>query len=142
METEILAGGNHFLSIFQTFLHGAVSSRLAETNPSCWSVKKDFLSSGNHFFSFIFQMLLAVKAFFPSSVNLFSNKSFNLASGNHFVSISQISRPLAAVFPFRRYLKWILYYGQWERIFCLLETIFFHSYFFETIIRIWGRPTF
>ena len=28
------------------------------------------------------------------------------------------------------YFKRILYYSQWQRIFFLVETIFFHSYFF------------
>ena len=28
-----------------------------------------------------------------------------------------------------RYFKQILYYRQWQRIFCLMRTIFFHSYF-------------
>ena len=34
----------------------------------------------------------------------------------------------------------VLDYSQWQRIFCLVETMFFHSHFFETIIAIRGRP--
>ena len=41
------------------------------------------------------------------------------------------------------YFKRILYYSQWQRIFFLKETIFFHShFFFETIAEIRGRPKF
>ena len=40
------------------------------------------------------------------------------------------------------YFKRILHCGQWQRIFFLLETIFFHSYIFETIIVIRRRPIF
>ena len=37
----------------------------------------------------------------------------------------------------------MLYQSQWQRIFLLVEPIFFHSYFFlETIIAIRGRPKF
>ena len=43
---------------------------------------------------------------------------------------------------FEIYFKRILYYSQWQRIFCLVETIFFHSHFLETIIAIRGRPIF
>ena len=38
--------------------------------------------------------------------------------------------------------KQILYYGQWQRVFCLVETIFFYSYFLETIIAVTRRPIF
>ena len=42
-----------------------------------------------------------------------------------------------------KYFKQILYYGQWQQIFSLAETIFFHSYFsFKTIIAIRGRLLF
>ena len=37
------------------------------------------------------------------------------------------------------YFKRILYDSQWQRVFFLVETIFFHSYFLETIIAIRGR---
>ena len=41
------------------------------------------------------------------------------------------------------YFKRILYYSQWQRIFFLKETIFFHShFFFETIAEIRGTPKF
>ena len=42
-----------------------------------------------------------------------------------------------------KYFKRILYYGQWQRIFCLIGTILIHSYFLmSTIIAIRGRPIF
>ena len=41
------------------------------------------------------------------------------------------------------YYKRILYYSQWQRIFCLVETIFlFIQIHLETIITIRGRPKF
>ena len=40
------------------------------------------------------------------------------------------------------YFKWILYYDQWQRISFLIGRIFFHSYLFQTIIAIRGRPIF
>ena len=41
------------------------------------------------------------------------------------------------------YFKRILYYKQWQRIFFLVETIFFHSHFFlESIIASRGSPKF
>ena len=40
------------------------------------------------------------------------------------------------------YFKRILYYRQRQQIFCLVETIFFHSHFLETIIAIRRRPIF
>ena len=83
---------------------------------------------------------------FLSSVNLLFTKSFILdgetnflASGNYFVSISQISLPLEAVFPSRgnEYFERISYDVQWQRIFCLMETIFFHSYlFFKQLLQL------
>ena len=83
---------------------------------------------------------------FLSSVNLLFTKSFILdgetnflASGNYFVSILQISLPLEAVFPSRgnEYFERISYDVQWQRIFCLMETIFFHSYlFFKQLLQL------
>ena len=40
------------------------------------------------------------------------------------------------------YFKRILDYSQWQRIFCLVETIFFNSQISEAIIAIRGRPIF
>ena len=62
---------------------------------------------------------------------------------NHFDPISQITLPLEPVF----YLveicfKRILDYGQWQRILCLLETIFFHSYFLKPLLQLEGGQYF
>ena len=62
-----------------------------------------------------------------------------MANGNHFVPIPQISFLLEAG---EIYFKRMLYYGQCQRIFCLMGTIFFYSCFFETIIAILGRTIF
>ena len=79
-----------------------------ETNPSFWLVETGCLGSRNQFFSF-FQIVLAVKTFFPLVRIYFYNKSFILASGNwfsgcgnHFVPIFQIFFLLEAVFQCRK----------------------------------------
>ena len=107
-------------------------------------METNFLASGNQFFP-IFQMLLVAKAFL-SSANLLFTKFFILdgetnflASGNYFVSISQIALPLEAVFPYsgNEYFERISYDVQWQRILCLMETIFFHSYlFFKQLLQL------
>ena len=55
------------------------------------------LASGNHFFP-VFQILMAVKAFFAPSVNLFFQQILYLAGANYFVPILQIYFLLEAVF--------------------------------------------
>ena len=36
------------------------------------------------------------------------------------------------------YVERILCYGQWQRIFCLVETIFCHSYFLKQLLELEG----
>ena len=72
------------------------------------------------------------------------------ARGNHVLSFLQTFLPYLfhceQLFHLVEiYFKRILYYDQRQQIFCLLETIIFHScifYFFETIIIIRRRPIF
>ena len=63
-----------------------------------------------------------------------------LTSGNHFVPISQIKFHWKQFFRFvEKSFEQIFCYRQWELTFSLVETIFFHSYFLETMIVIRRR---
>ena len=92
---------------------------------------------------------MVVKAFFLSSVYFSTICSFwlmetnFLTSRNHFVLISQITFHWKQFFRFvQKNFEQIFYYSQWKLIFSLVETIFFHSYFLETIIVIRRRAIF
>ena len=120
-------------------------------NPLFWLVETGYLASRNHFFPFFrYSWQLAVGSWqlkiFPAQCKFIFTTNFLfwldetdfLASGNYFVPVHQISFILEIVVDI--YFKRILYYGQCQRIFFLMGTILSHSYFFETIIAIRGRP--
>ena len=126
MKTDFLASGNHFFLPFwdTSFKRIPVS-------------EKGFSGEWKHIFLSNFQKFLPLIVF-SSDGNVVLNEFFILTSGNWFsgwwklLPISHISLPLEPGFHLLAiYFKWILYYGQWKRIFCLVEKIFSHSDFFE-----------
>ena len=86
-----------------------------------------------------FRYSFVVKAFFPPSAKLLLQQI--LYSGYLQLVLRIVETILFQFLKFsfywkqfshlvEIYFKRILYYGQWQRIFCLVERIFFHSYFF------------
>ena len=94
---------------------------------SCkWTI--DFLASGNHCFS-IFQIFLSVTSF------KLVERDF-LASGNHFLPFSQRAVNWChwkqGILQLELIFQPILHFGQWKRVFCLLETVLFCSEIFSS----------
>ena len=79
---------------------------------------------------YIYLLLVYWKCIFERNSSFWPLETGFQASGNHFVPISQVSLSLKQFFTLLEIcFKRIRYYCQWRRIFCLLETISFHSDF-------------
>ena len=149
-----MASGNHFMPLPQIFFKEPFiqvdGNAFFSPKENVFLVIKSFLSaSGSHYlrykeaylklllqpFYFIFPIFLSVGTDF-----LFSRNSILLFTGS-FRDFCKTTLVLLVEANLKEiYLKRILYYGQQQQIFCLAETIFLHSYFFEPIIAIRGRP--
>ena len=145
--TDFLASGNHFLPFFQTPVNCCQwkqfilqPEHIFLANPSFWLVETSFSTTRNRnvlFRVFFCQWKLLLKF-----------------RGSQFLKTNHIPASGHQIFGFfREFLKWKqllriveTYFstnslsGQWKRIFCLVETVFFdQSYFSASGNHYWNQ---
>ena len=126
-----LASASHYFFVYpwQLMLFSASCKFIFARNPLFWLVETDFLASGNHFpvntrhrFNVDTTLYNIVRRCIDVETTsciywVCSNSSNILSTGSSFFHLVEI------------YLQRILHYSQWQQIFCLMRTTFFHSYF-------------